>query len=733
MHTRPLPQDLAALIHHVELSKAGWRDRALELLVLAALADREQGVSASTITNAVNSRIAAPLGTAQITRILDALESTDRIMRLGPDSFSLAAATRAEFEDLLEDAKARTTAVEADFDSKFGDLIQHTGVTWESFQTDLLVPLVSELGAKTYQILTGEQIEFAEASSYLGFLTKIPSSYQKAVADQIVQFLDPTSHTVRNYLLRLLNTAFLVQAVTLSEAAMTGLISRTQKRLKLRVFVDTNFLFSLIGLHENPERMTSVNALHDLIDKKSRVDVKLYMLPCTMEEAKNAIQAYQDRLAGFHFHRGIRMALKSGTSRLSGITLRYIQDALNADRPMSSQQYFKPYLENFITVARSKGVELYNAPLDDLRTDQEVIDDVMGRMEFEKKNRAEERRKSYELLLHDMMLWHFTKRNRPFGVESPLDAESWVATIDFGLLGFDAYKSRQDPTGPSVCVHPTVLLQILQLWVPSSEQLDAALMDSLRPMLPHVFDPESERITIRILGALSRFENAEGLGERTVTNILLSDAVRARVAVTKDIEDDIETIRSALAEQNRVLESERTRLRRTSEGLEGEVHDRNQVIAELKDTVGRLEEGRRRDKRRLEKEESSRREEEDLRRGVEVELEGVQIRSEYMECLIVGSVAAGGGGVVSWLLGRLLIGELGSHVVIVAILGVVLTLFSGATCTAMWMKWRTPRARERPTGKLIRRVALWLAIALGTVVITIVGEAVAADLLRAGR
>ena len=68
--------------------------------------------------------------------------------------------------------------------------------------------------------------------------------------------------------------------------------------------------------------------------------------------------------------------------------------------------------------------------------DQEIIDDVMGRMEFEKKHRAKERRKSYELLLHDMMLWHFTKRNRPFGVDTPLDAESWVATIDFGLLGY---------------------------------------------------------------------------------------------------------------------------------------------------------------------------------------------------------------------------------------------------------------------------------------------------------
>ena len=111
---------------------------------------------------------------------------------------------------------------------------------------------------------------------------------------------------------------------------------------------------------------------------------------------------------------------------------------------------------------------------------------------------------------------------------------------------------------------------------------------------------------------------------------------------------------------------------RHRKGLEGKVHERNQVIVELQDTVGKLEEGRKRDKRRLEKEERSRREEEEMRQGVEVELEGAEIRSEYMECVMVGSVAMGGGGVVSWLLGRLLAGELGSHVLIVAILGVVL-------------------------------------------------------------
>ena len=412
-----------------------------------------------------------------------------------------------------------------------------------------------------------------------------------------------------------------------------------------------------------------------------------------------------------------------GSVRLSGITQKYIQDSLSAERPLSAKQYFKPYLDNFITVARSKGVELYNASLDSLRMDQEVLDDVVDRMEFEKNNRPKERRKSYELLLHDMILWHFTKRKRSFGVESPLDAESWVATIDFSLLGFDAYKLKRKGTGPPVCIHPTVLLQILQLWVPSSEQLDAAVMNSLRPMLPHIFDAEAERVTIRILGALSRFENADDLGEDTITDILLSDAVRTRVAATGDIEDDIEIIKSALAKRNRILESERRRLRKETEGLEGQVRSREAEVSKLEGRVEQLEEARRQDQSRFSEEERE-------RERIKGRLDRTRTRAEHLECTLVGSVAMAIGGVASWRLGLMVIEALGSHPIVVWTLGVLLSLLSGFGCTAAWMTVRDREIRDQPTGKLIRRVAAWLGALLGATLVAAAVDVLATDIVR---
>ena len=709
MTERSLPQDLASLIHHVELSKAGWRERALELLVLAAVGEHEQGTSSDAICTAVNAILAGPLGRAQIQQILNTLLSLGRLIRLPSGDFKLSEATSQDFSDILQQATIRTANVTTHFDRIFGDLPPEMGLTWEVFHDTFLIPLVSELGAKTYHILTGDDVDIEDANSYVGFLNRLPSGNQAAVADRIARFVDPKSLPVREYVLRLLNTAFLVQAVTLSEGAMETLLARTRKRLRLRVFVDTNFLFSLIGLHENPADDV-VGALHELISRmKSRVDVKLYMLPCTMDEATNTIASYQERLSGFHFSRSVVKALREGTITLTGITLRYIQDAQKAGRRLSSKEYFGPYLDNFIEIARSKGVELYNKSLDSLRTDQAVIDDVLGRQAFEKKNRPSNRQKPYELLLHDMMLWHFAKRNRPFRVDSPLDAESWVATIDFGLLGFDAYKRKHTPSAPPVCIHPTVLLQVLQLWVPSSDTLNAALMDSLRPMLPHTFDRDSERTTVRILSALSRFENADDLSVETVTNILISDAIRSRVAATEEVAEETEIVRTALAEQNKLLELRAKQLDQHSRGLQQEVDVRDDKIETLREKVDRLAAQADQDRTALEDEQAKRRAAELEGEEIGRRLKGIERVVSYTKSAMVGIATGTLAGVVAWVGGtQVMVATVPLEYALV--LGGFGVLSAGFGSARAYIVLRSPELRERPGTK----ITSWVAKGTGT-------------------
>lgn len=419
MERTSLPQDLASLVHHVELSKAGWRERAIRHLLLATISRHANGVSHDDVCKSANLTLPGPLAPAELSRQLDSLKSKGCIVQLPNGHLKLTEQTRTEIEKQLVSAEARRTKVRDEFDTVFAGLPPRIGIEWDDFLECFLTPLVSELGAKTYQILTGHEPRIEDTTSYLEFLKRFPEDDRVLVYQAISRFVEPTSPVVRQYILRLLNTAFLVRALTLPAGAVQELLRRTRRRLQMRVFIDTNFLFSLLGLHVNPADDV-VRALHELIENMpSRVDVRLYMLPCTMDEARETIARYQDRLSSFYLTRQIAEAIRQGEFNLSGISATYVQEAYDGGHRISAKDYFAPYLENFIGVARSKGVEIFNVSLDKLRMSQDVIDDVVEQLEREQ-NRPQGRAKSYETLLHDMMLWHFARGQRPERIDSPL-------------------------------------------------------------------------------------------------------------------------------------------------------------------------------------------------------------------------------------------------------------------------------------------------------------------------
>lgn len=125
-----------------------------------------------------------------------------------------------------------------------------------------------------------------------------------------------------------------------------------------------------------------------------------------------------------------------------------------------------------------------------------------------------------------------------------MEASYWLVTLDFQLLGFDSFKHRGRASYVPVCIHPTVLVQLLQLWLPRDAKVDEAMINSLRPMLPHDFDPDAEDV----LSSLSRYENVDDLGEDTISEILMNQALRQRMRAEKDIERQTRLVKDAIIE-----------------------------------------------------------------------------------------------------------------------------------------------------------------------------------------
>lgn len=557
-----LSPDLASLIHHVELSRAGWRDEAFSVLLLSIMDRHGDPLSLDTLCALVNQSVPASVSQLQVKHFLDVLISRQNLLKLPNGHFKLSEQARDQCVARADSNRALTEAARRRFEISFRSLDGNI-LDWNRFHREFLIPLVTDLGARTYELVTGTEAKIRDVPAYQQFVSSVSAIHRAALSDGLVGFFDPSAVETRKYMLRLLNNAFLAQAIALPDRAMNRLLERTRRPLRVRVFVDTNFMFSLLGLHDSPAD-DIVRTLHDVIGQMpGRLDVKFYVLPFTVAEARKTLMYYFDRLSRFHMSREVARAIDNPDSGVSSIVTTYARNAYKDGKRISAADYLSPYLNDFIRVARDHGIELFNEDVQHLSMDEDVIDDINEQME-QQKQRPQKRQKSYEVMCHDMMLWHFVRRRRPLSVDSPLDAEAWVATIDYGLLAFDAAK--RDGREPPVCIHPTSLLQMLQLWVPSSDRLVGALMESLHPVLPRTFGHRAEKISIRIAEVLSRFEIGD-LTEETVSDIFLDEAVRTRIGATTNHAEDEEIIQSAIAKANTELIA---RLKETESRIERE-------------------------------------------------------------------------------------------------------------------------------------------------------------------
>lgn len=398
-------------------------------------------------------------------------------------------------------------------------------------------------------------------------------------------FLNPKKPEVCAHISRLLHARFCVEASGLPEDVLAKLNASVGKQIRFQMFVDTNFLFSLLELHENPSN-AAAQELRELVHHlKGNPRIDLVITPETIEEAKSSIAYTKGQLNGLPSGRNFTQAALQGG--FSGMAIRFLTERLRRNGQLTAEEWFDPYLKNFVPMARGKGVELFNEKLDAYSTRQDVIDDIHVVFKFEERL-PENKRKSYRKVAHDMVLWHFVNDKRPAYIESPIDATCWILTVDFRLIGFDEHKQKHSKSKVPLCIHPTSLIQLLQFWVPRTKEFEEAMLGSLRlPFLFQDFNVEGEKMSLKILKGIGRFEGSEGLSQDTITHVMFNDGLRSRLQAENSEEAEVAFIRDALVEEMRLRAEEEAN---KAEALEEEVRKRDSDIATLADQKRAVEE-----------------------------------------------------------------------------------------------------------------------------------------------
>jgi hypothetical protein len=598
-NTPLLPAEVIALVQHVELNRAGWWDKAVHRLTVAAVWLGDETCNSEKIEKSLKSQFRLSLSGAKLSSVLNSLEKQGVLVRLGDGKYRIPDEYRSSFEKEIAEAERVSSEAKEFFyglvAEMCGDLNAH--VVWNAFESEFLAPLIRDVGANAYRLIAGEQM-VVDKSLVDRFLAQFRFDYQSSLSELITRFLDPKNDKVRAHVSRMLHARFCVEASGLPETVIQKLNAIVGKQIRFRVFVDTNFLFSLLELHENPSN-AAASELQDLIATlKSNPKVDLYITPRTIEEAKSSIASAKSQLSGIPSGQNFtHAALRVG---FSGMAERFLSERLRRAGGLSVEDWFDPYLEDFVPIARAKGIELFNEKLDSYSMRQDVIDDINLVLKFEQRLDPV-RRKSYEKVAHDMILWHFVNDKRAAYIESPIDAQDWILTVDFRFIGFDEHKQRKCGLKVPLCLHPTSLIQLLQFWVPRTKEFEEAILGSLRlPFLFQEFDAEAERTSIRILKGLGRFDVGGQIPEQTITHVILNDGLRDRLKTEQSEESEIQLIRDALVEEMKAqVEAEASKAQQLQEevrkreanlsALDSEKRAKEEAIEALRSKVAEAE------------------------------------------------------------------------------------------------------------------------------------------------
>ncbi len=574
-----LPKEVAVLVHHIELNRSGWWDKVIQRLALAAVWWSDHPPSVDEIKQTLSQQFKLTLSHEKLRAVLSALEKQDLLIMLPEQQYRIPDAQRLLFEqDIAAAEKVESDAREFFFTLAKGLCADIDAVSlWNAFQTELLTPLIKEAGANAYRLISGDGLR-ADENLVDHFLKGFDPTCHPSLRELVTKFLDPKKDEVRGHVSRMLHARFCVEAGGLPEDAIQKLSATVGKQVTFRVFVDTNFLFSLLELHENPSNAAARELLDLVSQLQSNPKVKLFIVPRTIEEAKTSIEAAKQRLSAIPT--GSNFTQAALNARFSGMAEKFLSERLRRGGKLTAEDWFDPYLSDFVAVARGKGVEYFNESLDSYSQRQDVVDDILYVLDFEKRF-DEDRRKSYKIVAHDMILWHFVKDNRPAYIESPIDARDWILTLDFRLIGFDEYQLRKSESKIPLCLHPTSLIQLLQFWVPRTKEFEEAMLGSLRlPFLFQDFDIESERTSLRILKGLGRFQGRDDISAETITNVVLNDGLRARLQTEKpeNGEAEVALIRDALLEE---MKTRAAAVAEEAQRLQATVNQKEATLSEL--------------------------------------------------------------------------------------------------------------------------------------------------------
>lgn len=584
-----LSSEIVSLVHHVKLNESGWWEKAIQNIIISTFGiNNNAPISEKEIYENLHNEIKTEIDIARLSKQFDVLKSKRIIISTADNLYLLSDETYNDFNSSFTIQKE----IEFEAENRFEELCVQlcpdidSKKLWNELNEHLIIPLIKEIGAKTYELISGvDSMNIEQYGQFQLFLTRYNGDKARVQA-LLLKYFDFSNEFVKKYILHQLNAYFFIEATNLNQQTVEKVYELSKSQSNLKIFVDTNFLLTLLDLHDNPSN-DATSALLELIEEiKNKVIIKFYVLPKTVEEFQYLIKKFKSHLKKLKPTLNQAIAAE-GTEEFTGIVKKYFHKCYEKNSILDLDDYFDPYLDNFSVNIRKKGVEIQQDNMDKYATDPRVVDDLLEQVEYRYdkyfkagkfqgltvEEKQERKNSIYDKFNHDCQIWYYVKDKRPAYIDSTKDVSNWILTLDFSFLEYDKFKQYNDTnTKISICLHPNEFISMLQFWVPRTEKFENAILGSFR--LPFFFkevDSDSEKISMDILRAMTQYEDNEKFSSELVTEILTNKALRQKIKPNNSVEQNAQLLKEEIFKQyeetNRHLKEETIQKKELAEEL----------------------------------------------------------------------------------------------------------------------------------------------------------------------
>jgi hypothetical protein len=404
---------------------------------------------------------------------------------------------------------------------------------WEALCSDLhawLGAVISRHGVESALILYPENPKAKEVFDSiedlgLNFLPSRSGRVRDMRDWAFQQFVRSPTNSQRIYLASLLNTAFYMTVLTLDPSASNLVQEQISGQ---RVYLDTNFIYALLGLGVTAKETLSAARL---IELTHGLGYQLAVTQWTIDELRTSLRAAERRLTRLPLPRqdlAQLMTMRTGENQITkAYWMKYRDSGIQPKDFLEYYSHVEALLGDFQIEVKTEGCVAVSQDQTSINEQLSLLERFMGFRD--KEDVVKEHDVKHRLLI---------ERLRGEGHVTFSNARYWFLTRDTKLPRYAMATLEDHRVELPFCVATSAWVQIMRAFTPRTEDFDQSLVDLLAT--PYLRYRTGPGVSPEVVNAVvARIAQYKGATPSLAAEVLADTALTERIAAaTSDHERD---------------------------------------------------------------------------------------------------------------------------------------------------------------------------------------------------